>query len=265
MDGAQFTGYYLGASSPSSSIVDSRGDYNGDGKSDLLWRDTDGTVAMWLMDGSQYSAATLGVADSSWSLVSGHDDYNGDGKSDLLWRNSDGTVATWLMDGAQFTGQYLGVMGSSWSITDAVELGASVNGDNANNTLNGTVGRDTIYGGAGNDTVAGGAGADQFMFNTALDGVSNVDTLVDFTSGEDKLILSEIIFSNAPTGVLGAANFVAEAGAVAHDANDFILYDTTTGAVSYDPDGSGAQAAIVFAMLTNHPVLAAEDVYVSIV
>ena len=34
------------------SIVDTHGDYNGDGKSDLLWRHTDGTVSTWLMDGA---------------------------------------------------------------------------------------------------------------------------------------------------------------------------------------------------------------------
>jgi len=45
------------------------GDFNGDGKSDLLWRHTSGLVVQWLMNGSTVaSAATLG-GDLSWSVV----------------------------------------------------------------------------------------------------------------------------------------------------------------------------------------------------
>jgi Ca2+-binding RTX toxin-like protein len=247
------------------SIIDGHGDYNGDGKSDLLWRNTDGRIATWMMNGSQFTNTSLAMVDSSWSIVDGHGDYNGDGKSDLLWRNTDGRIATWTMDGSQFTNHSLNTLPSSWSIIDAAEIGTTVNGDSSDNILQGTVGRDTFYPGAGNDTLTGGAGADRFVFNTALNAASNVDTITDFTPGTDELLLSEVVFASAPTGVLNPANFVAEPGAVAHDANDFILYNTTTGAVSYDADGTGAQASIMFAMLTNHPILTAEDVHVGIV
>ena len=75
------------------------GDFNGDGKSDILWRNTDGRVAIWLMNGIDreggYGDPT--VADD-WTIV-GTGDFNGDGKSDILWRNIDGRVAVWLMNG----------------------------------------------------------------------------------------------------------------------------------------------------------------------
>src|SRR5581483_11935222 len=124
-------------------------------------RNSNGEVAIWSMNGTQVSASTyLGVAGSqSWSIVDGHADYDSGGKSDILWRNSDGTVATWLMNGAQITASsYLGVLAQSWSTT--TELGATLGGDNADNTLQGTIARDTIKGALGNDTLSGAAGAD---------------------------------------------------------------------------------------------------------
>ena len=79
-----------------------RGDYNGDGKSDILWRHTDNRLYMWLMDGrtilSSAPVATLNA--SSWQIV-GDGDYTGDGKSDILFRNtSTQQVYLWTMDGA---------------------------------------------------------------------------------------------------------------------------------------------------------------------
>jgi hypothetical protein len=51
------------------------------------------------------------------------------------------------------------------------------------------------------------------------------------------------------TGTLNSANFAANAGGIAADANDFILYDTATGNIYYDADGNGGGAKILFAHL----------------
>jgi Ca2+-binding RTX toxin-like protein len=48
-------------------------------------------------------------------------------------------------------------------------------------------------------------------------------------------------------------------GAAAADANDYIVYNQTTGALFYDSNGSGAGGAIQFATLTNKPTLTASD------
>ena len=77
-------------------------DFNGNGKSDMLWQGSDGTPAIWLMDGM--NAVTAGAAGSfnpgpSWH-VKESGDFNGDGKSDILWQNDDGTPAIWLMNGS---------------------------------------------------------------------------------------------------------------------------------------------------------------------
>jgi Ca2+-binding RTX toxin-like protein len=62
------------------------------------------------------------------------------------------------------------------------------------------------------------------------------------------------------SGSLDAGSFVSEAGAQAHDANDFIVYDSSTGALYYDSDGSGAQLQVQFATLIGHPTITAGDI-----
>jgi hypothetical protein len=43
------------------------GDYNGDGMSDLLWRDTSGDTAIWFMNGvSVSSTASIGNIPAGW-------------------------------------------------------------------------------------------------------------------------------------------------------------------------------------------------------
>ena len=80
------------------------GDYNGDGKSDVLWRNGSGETLMWLMDGTTVvGGGTLLATDANWT-VAGNGDYNGDGKADLLWRHTTGTVVTWFMNGITIIG-----------------------------------------------------------------------------------------------------------------------------------------------------------------
>ena len=46
------------------------GDFNGDGKSDLLWHDNSGNTAIWLMDGTTIlpSSASLGNVPTVWAI-----------------------------------------------------------------------------------------------------------------------------------------------------------------------------------------------------
>ena len=125
-----------------------------------------------------------------------------------------------------------------WSIAE--EPGAALMGDGGNNVLSGTVSANTLRGLGGADTLTGNGGGDRFVFETPLKAATNVDTVRDFRSGEDKLLLSEVIFSNLAAGCVERGQFVASAGAQAQDADDSILYNTATGQVSYDADGNGA-------------------------
>ena len=54
---------------PTTWSIAQTGDYNGDGKSDLLWRDTSGNTAMWFMNGVTISStATIGTISTVWSI-----------------------------------------------------------------------------------------------------------------------------------------------------------------------------------------------------
>jgi hypothetical protein len=79
------------------------GDFNGDGKPDLVWQHTSGWLAIWYMNGATRIAAEQlnpnQIASSDWKIV-GVGDFNGDGKPDLMWQHTDGWLAAWYMNGA---------------------------------------------------------------------------------------------------------------------------------------------------------------------
>ena len=107
-------------------------DFNGDGKSDILWRDNaSGTVYDAQMNGSQRTGWYGVGGDANWSVV-GTGDFNGDGKSDILWRNNaSGTVYDAQMNGSQRTGWY-GVGGdANWSVVGTGDF----NGDGKSDIL----------------------------------------------------------------------------------------------------------------------------------
>jgi hypothetical protein len=63
------------------------GDFNGDGRSDILWQNNDGSVAIWEMNGTNVIGSAVVVNQGpSWHVM-GVGDYNNDGRSDILWQN----------------------------------------------------------------------------------------------------------------------------------------------------------------------------------
>ena len=127
----------------------------------------------------------------------------------------------------------------------------TIDGLAGNDTIYGYGGDDTLIGGAGDDTLNGGAGNDVFIFDTALSDTLNVDTILDFSHTDDTISLDIAIFSALGAGALSADQFVA--GTQANDADDRIIYDSGSGQVWYDADGTGSGAAVLFATLSNKP------------
>ena len=84
------------------------GDFDGDGKADILWRNTStGENYIWLMNGLTIArpGSLNSLSDQAWQ-VKGIGDFDGDGKADILWRNSStGENYIWLMNGLSTASQ----------------------------------------------------------------------------------------------------------------------------------------------------------------
>jgi hypothetical protein len=82
------------------------GDVNGDGRADLVLRNTTtGDVTVWLLNGSQILdwGALAQPAVLAWTIAA-VGDVDGDGKADLIWHHSGGNVAVWFLDGKHILG-----------------------------------------------------------------------------------------------------------------------------------------------------------------
>jgi hypothetical protein len=113
MNGGTILSAVGGWTLPDGWVLQSTGDFNGDGKKDLLWRQTGtGIISIWLMNGGTILSISSGwSAPTDW-LVRGCGDFDGDGKADILWQQSGtGAGSVWRMNG----GSVLSISGG-WSI-----------------------------------------------------------------------------------------------------------------------------------------------------
>jgi Ca2+-binding RTX toxin-like protein len=212
------------------------------------------------------------LLDSNGNIVAQNDDGGGDPGS----TSSRDSSAVFVV---QKTGTYYIVEGS-WSQSipgdgwaesvpegSTYELNVSVEfppaparpGVAGSDRLTGGAGSDLLDGGLAADTLTGGSGEDTFRFSTAL-GNGNVDWIKDFKAADDTILLDNLIFTSlGGDGALALGAFHRSAAGVAHDANDHIIYDTDSGALFYDADGSGQSAAIQFARLSKNLNVSAAD------
>ncbi|WP_426957958.1 calcium-binding protein [Muricoccus radiodurans] len=134
--------------------------------------------------------------------------------------------------------------------------GDSLNGGGGGDVLVGGLGADTLNGGDGVDVLVGGAGADTFMLSIAA---ADRDVVNDFVSGTDRLLVMTNGAGGLPPGVLAPEQFLANGTGLAGDADDRFVYNTATGQLFFDGDGTGSGARIQIAALTGAPALAASD------
>ena len=94
-----------------------KSDFNGDGKADVLWQNTSGSRALWLMNGSTFgSSIFLPSVATSWKIV-GSGDFNGDNKPDILWQNSPALAPSGSGRGPTYSSSvYFGTVATSWNI-----------------------------------------------------------------------------------------------------------------------------------------------------
>ncbi len=123
-------------------------------------------------------------------------------------------------------------------------------GDDKANVIKGGSGADSLNGSTGLDLLTGGAGSDHFVFNSALIS-ANVDTVTDFDVSADTISLDHSVFTALVAGDLSVSEFSKNLTGLASDSSDRVIYETDTGKLYYDQDGSGsAFSGVHFATLS---------------
>ncbi|UWR71541.1 M10 family metallopeptidase C-terminal domain-containing protein [Phaeobacter inhibens] len=151
--------------------------------------------------------------------------------------------------------------GSTYELNVSVEFppAPAQPGEAGADVLRGGRGNDLLDGGLMADTLIGGKGDDFFRFSTEL-GADNIDEIRDFDAASDTILLDSAIFTEAgEIGVLDFGAFHSSASGTALDGADRIVYNTDSGALSYDADGLGGVDAIQFAQLQSGLQLGADD------
>ncbi|WP_442578400.1 calcium-binding protein [Mesorhizobium sp. ASY16-5R] len=247
-----------------------RGDYNfyelepGVEVEKLTSNNLNSTKYLWLI-GNEFSQTLIGTAGENELKGAGGDDIligysgadllsGGDGFDIASYRGSKEAVLASLADPLANTNDaegdtYYGLEGLTGS-----SFADTLVGDDWSNTLDGSGGNDILIGGLGFDTLVGGSGDDTFVFDTAPSNSGSYDKIADF-SAADTIRLDSAVFTALPAGALAAFNIFNDGP---KDANDRIIYNSVTGNLYYDADGSGAAFGNVkFANLIGAPDLTA--------
>ena len=127
-------GVYDSLDSDCAQITPTPGDFNFDGKADILWRNT-ATGQNWLytMNGATIdgSSGVNTVSSQNWVIV-GNGDYDGNGTADILWRNSvTGQNWMYLMSGSTISSS-LGVntvADTNWIVAGSGDYDGDGNSD----------------------------------------------------------------------------------------------------------------------------------------
>lgn len=133
----------------------------------------------------------------------------------------------------------------------------SAEGNKLANTLIGNDVANLLEGGEGHDVLTGNGGADSFVFSAKGKAASS-DVITDFTQGQDTLLVE----AKGLKGELSANQFKSTtSGAVlALDADDRFVFQTDTGNLYYDRDGSGSSEMVLLVTLTGVSTLTSADI-----
>jgi hypothetical protein len=145
---ALFGSIRLNSTVPPTQQTPVAGDFNGDGATDILWRnEATGANGVWFMSGGRFLgvANLVPVPNTNWKVV-GTADFNADGQTDLLWRNAaDGRNAVTSMNGISFSSVAVlpTVPDSNWRIVATGEIDADARPDIL--WRNGVTGQDAVW------------------------------------------------------------------------------------------------------------------------
>jgi hypothetical protein len=248
LSAAPSSGYDLGTETAKVTIVDpldfatepfpylTRNDFNGDGKSDILWRNIDGNVATWHLDGSTVTAAGKGKLTSD--VIAGTGDFNGDKVADALLVGTNGTVFQWQLNGSPvITTKSIGAtLTTGWSIAGTGDFNADGTSDVLLKHNDGTVAQWQINNGLVTKSSAiGKLDASWSIAGTGdFNGDGTTDILLLNTNGTiaEWQISGSAVVAGKTIGKLDAGWSIAGLGDFNSDSTTDLLFRNTNGNIA---------------------------------
>jgi Ca2+-binding RTX toxin-like protein len=165
--------------------------------------------------------------------------------------------------------------GTIWSGSEVDLRVLQAAATSGNDVIVGYESNDTLNGRAGNDTLTGGTGSDRFLFdiNAAFNSSTiGIDTITDFLSGTDKIVLDKTTFTSLTTAAgstLSASEFATinastNGATIAGGSSARIVFNRANGDLFYNANGAtaGNGSGGQFATLSGVTTLSATDLLV---
>ena len=163
-------------------------------------------------DGSSYSlTGTSGDDVLAGSSVVDH--ITGGAGSDIVDYRDDTSGVTVNLNTNSGTGGE--AQGDTYSSIEGIMGGSGndhlIGNSVVGNYLDGGAGNDTLIGGLGSDILVGGDGADKFVWKSG-DADKSIDHITDFTLGQDKLDLADVLNNSAGESLDNYLDFSKDGG-----------------------------------------------------
>jgi Ca2+-binding RTX toxin-like protein len=235
------------------------------------------TIVNTIIAGNYSDTINSGEGNDTINLGFGHDSVDGGAGIDTLIidysandNTGNNTKGIRYLNGA--VGVYIAAYKGTDNEYDRISYSGieqfNITGTKYDDEMRGGSGNDTLKGESGNDYLDSGAGNDKFTFSGGTLGASTItsllgnDTITDFTSGQDKIVLSKATFG-VITGTAIGANFATVANDdAAKLSSAAIVYSESTRSLFYNENvataGLGTHGGS-FATLTGISSLAAGD------
>jgi hypothetical protein len=196
----------------------------------------------------------------------------GDGFDTASYAGSEQGVRVSLDGSVTATGDAVGDTFNAIEALEGTSFADVLVGDGNANRLTGGAGGDALagggsgdilFGGDGADRLNGGLGNDRFDYTALSQGGDRIDDFGNAAGNNDALLFLGSAFGGLPAGTLAATRFVANASGAATTLDQRFVYETDTGILRYDANGSAAGGVTVIATLTGAPALAAGDILIA--
>jgi Ca2+-binding RTX toxin-like protein len=212
-------------------------DFNGDGISDVLLANNNGSLALWELNGNHIdSNTTVGSVPAGWH-VDGIGDFGGDGKSDILLHSDSGQVAMWQMDGDHIASNTtVGSIGSDWHVAAVGDFSGDGKADILWQNSQGQVAMWQMNGDhIASNTTVGSIGTDWHVAGTGdFNGDGKADIVWENSAGQVAMwqMNGDHIASNTTVGSIGTDWKPAGVGDFNGDGKADILWQSSTGQVA---------------------------------